>query len=400
VVDPANHTFNLNNNSTDPANVNVYKNLKILGWRINGDGLNAFRNSEITDCFFRCQDDHFYYGGEDVRISNSVCWSDYNGAVLYVTKSGRDMTSSYFKDVKVIYHRAGWHYWGGGRVISFRDRKPGNVIRNVHIKNVLVEDPFPAFPPFYFILHNPDNSSANVDYQNILIENVRQEHPNVTRSQDNSHGRPRNTMLGLDENRRFENITFKNCYYNGKWLTSFEDGDFLVNNFVRNIFFIADSVQFVNITLEANDENAGTVSGGGKFKQGAEITVNAIANTGYEFESWTSSNDTVSINPQYTFTVTDDKLLRANFMQATNILHGVNNALTIYPNPTSDKLFFSAADKQIIKIQMVDLTGRVVYSANVQQQTGTIDLSGFISGVYFVRVHTSDNIYTTKMIKE
>ena len=401
VVDPAHHTFNMNNSSTNPANVNIYKNLKILGWRVNGDGVNAFRNSEITGCFFRCQDDHFYYGGDDVRISNSVCWSDFNGAVLYVTKGGKDMTSSFFKDITVIYHRASWHYWGGGRVISFRNREPGNVIKNVLIKNVLVEDPFPAFPPFYFTMRNPDNSNADVDFQNILIENVRQEYPNVTRTQDGNWGRPRNTMLGLDENRRFENITFKNCYYNGEWLTSFEDGDFLVNGFVRNIVFIADSVQFVNITLEANNENAGTVSGGGEFKKDTEITVTAIANTGYEFESWTSGNDTLSVNPQFTFTVTEDKLLRANFMQqATNVLDAVNDALTIYPIPASDKLFVNAGDNQIIKIQMVDLTGRIVYSANVQQQTGTIDLSGFNSGIYFIRVHTSDNIYTTKMIKE
>lgn len=262
VVDPAHHTFNMNNNDENPANVNVYKNLKILGWRINGDGLNAFRNSEITDCFFRCQDDHFYYGGDNVRISNCVCWSDYNGAVLYVTKGAKVMESSYFKDVTVIYHRAGWHYWEGGRVISFRDRKPGNVIKNVQIKNVLIEDPFPAFPPFYFKMLNPDNSSAAIDYDNILIENVKQEHPNVSGSGDGNYGKPRNTMLGLDEARKFRNITFKNCHYNGKWLGSFQDGNFLVNKYVENITFFLEHVKH-QISLSVNNETGGSVSGDG-----------------------------------------------------------------------------------------------------------------------------------------
>ena len=237
IVDPAHHTFNMNNTSDDPTKVNIYKNLKILGWRVNGDGLNAFKNSTITDCFFRCQDDHFYYGGDNVKISNCVCWSDFNGSVLFVTKGATTMESSFFKDIKVIYHRAFWHYWEGGRVISFREREPGNVIKNVQIKNVLVEDPFPAFPPFYFKMANPNNSNALVDYSNILIENVRQDNPAVKSSSDNSSNRPRNTMLGLDDARKFSNITFKNCSYNGKKLCSFADGDFLTNSFTQNIAF-------------------------------------------------------------------------------------------------------------------------------------------------------------------
>ena len=49
-------------------------------------------------------------------------------------------------------------------------------------------------------------------------------------------------MLGLDEKRKFTNITFKDCSYNGKWLGSFADGDFLVNKFVENITFYLSHV--------------------------------------------------------------------------------------------------------------------------------------------------------------
>jgi hypothetical protein len=243
VADPAHHTFNMNStNHTDDRFVNIYKNLKILGWRINGDGGNGFVNSTVTDCFYRVQDDAFYYGGNKMKISNCVVWNDYNGSVVYVTKGANTLEESFFKDIKVIYHRAGWHYWEGGRVISFRDRGPGNVIRNVQIRNVLIEDPFPAFPPFYMKMLNPNNSTALVDYDNIIIENVRQESPNVSRSGDANFGRPRNTMLGLDDTRRFANITFKNCYYNNKGLGSFTDGDFSVNSFTQNVVFILDGV--------------------------------------------------------------------------------------------------------------------------------------------------------------
>ena len=311
VVDPAHHTFNMNNNTEDSKNVNVYKNLKILGWRVNGDGLNAFRNSEITDCFFRCQDDHFYYGGDNVRISNCVCWSDYNGAVLYVTKGAKIMESSYFKDIKVIYHRAGWHYWEGGRVISFRDRKPGNVIKNVQIRNVLVEDPFPAFPPFYFKMLNPENSDATMDYNNIIIENVKQEHAGVTGSGDSNYGKPENTMLGLDESRKFRNITFKNCYYDGKWLGSFDDGDFSINSYVVDINFVLNrTIQPENFILSTQAKNGGIVVYPSDDTPG-DVTLTATPIAGYQFDSW-SGDLSGSKNP-VTITMNNNKTIIANF---------------------------------------------------------------------------------------
>jgi hypothetical protein len=397
VVDPAHHTFNMNNSDENPANVNVYKNLKILGWRVNGDGLNAFRNSEITDCFFRCQDDHFYYGGDNVRISNSVCWSDFNGAVLYVTKGAKSMESSYFKDIKVIYHRAGWHYWEGGRVISFRDRKPGQIIKNVQIKNVLVEDPFPAFPPFYFKMSNPDNSSASVDYDNIIIENVVQEHPGVSGSGDNNYGKPRNTMLGLDDARKFRNITFKNCSYNNKWLGSFEDGDFLVNKYVENISFILDSVKH-QISLSVNNETGGTVSGDGFYTHGEKATIYATPNANYRFVGWTINNDTVSANTQFTFNVTEDKQLKANFVLLTNTDQDFENTFKFYPNPANDMLYFNCTRQNIDRFQLMDANGKVVYTNDEITQNKPIDLSVYSCGLYFVQVYSAKKVYTAKII--
>ena len=396
VVDPAHHTFNMNNSDENPEKVNVYKNLKILGWRVNGDGLNAFRNSEITDCFFRCQDDNFYYGGDNIKISNCVCWSDFNGAVLYVTKGAKTMESSYFKDVKVIYHRAGWHYWEGGRVISFRDRKPGHTIKNVQIKNVLVEDPYPAFPPFYCKMVNPNNSSASIDYDNITIESVVQEHPGVSGSGDSNYGKPRNTMLGLDDDRKFKNITFKNCYYNGKWLGSFEDGNFLVNKYVENISFILDSVKH-QISLSMNNETGGTVSGDGFYTHGEKATVSATPNSNYKFIGWTINNDTVSVNPQFTFVVTQSSRINAIFSPLTNSSPELKHSIHIYPNPATDKLYLNFTNQNIDKIQLVDSIGRVVYSKREVNQNESIELSQFNSGFYIVRIHTSNNIHTTKV---
>jgi hypothetical protein len=252
VIDPAHHTFNMNNTSTLTADGNTYKNLKILGWRINGDGINAFRNSTITDCFLRTQDDVFYLGN-NVKISNCVTWNDFNGSVLYANEGS---PTSYFKDIKVIYHRAGWHYWQGGRIISMREKKPLSNTKDILVQNVLVEDPFPAFPPFYFRIINPNNLNGindTIGFNNIIIDNLTQNHPGVSTPNDANFGVPKNTMFGLDSERKFKNITFKDCYYNGVCLTSYASGNFAVNAYTSNINFTCNTIGFESISNKSTN---------------------------------------------------------------------------------------------------------------------------------------------------
>ncbi len=73
--------------------------------------------------------------------------------------------------------------------------------------------------------------------ENIVIQNVVQRHPAVKGRHDERRGKPQNTMMGLDEDNPFSNITFRNCRYMGKVIRSFSDGNFKTNEFVRNIKF-------------------------------------------------------------------------------------------------------------------------------------------------------------------
>ena len=86
--------------------------------------------------------------------------------------------------------------------------------------------------------------------------------------------------------------------------------------------------QSFTITVSANPTNGGTVSGGGTYSQGASCTVHASANPGYTFTNWTENGNVVSINADYTFNVTSNRNLVANFQsQSYNI--------TVSANPTN-----------------------------------------------------------------
>jgi hypothetical protein len=67
------------------------------------------------------------------------------------------------------------------------------------------------------------------------------------------------------------------------------------------------------VTAVANPTEGGTVIGAGTFEEGSTVTLNAVANTDYEFINWTKDEIVVSTNANYTFTVTEDVDLEANF---------------------------------------------------------------------------------------
>ena len=65
-------------------------------------------------------------------------------------------------------------------------------------------------------------------------------------------------------------------------------------------------------TVTVNAEN-GTVTGAGTVDYGTTVTLTATPNTGYEFVNWTKAGVEVSTNAIYSFTVTENVDLVANF---------------------------------------------------------------------------------------
>ena len=81
------------------------------------------------------------------------------------------------------------------------------------------------------------------------------------------------------------------------------------------------------INLTSNIEEGGFVEGSGNYQDGTEITVYAYVNPNYGFLYWSEDEEIVSYSPEYTFTVSNDRNLVANFA----INHWIPD-YTIYPN--------------------------------------------------------------------
>ena len=96
------------------------------------------------------------------------------------------------------------------------------------------------------------------------------------------------------------------CGVMKKYNTTYE---FNYNNYIVSLEL---PVAKYNVTVTAEN---GTVEGAGEYEENAEATLTATANEGYEFTCWTSGEDTVSTANPYTFAVTANVALVANFKE-------------------------------------------------------------------------------------
>ena len=81
----------------------------------------------------------------------------------------------------------------------------------------------------------------------------------------------------------------------------------------NEVSFTTKPLQTYTIDVSANPSNGGTVTGGGTFDEGQSCTVKATENTGYNFLKWTENDELVSTDREYSFDVTRNRNLVANF---------------------------------------------------------------------------------------
>lgn len=96
----------------------------------------------------------------------------------------------------------------------------------------------------------------------------------------------------------------------------------------------AYELKVFTISASANNETMGSVSGAGSKLSGSTVTLVATANSGYTFVNWTENGTPVSTNESYSFTVSADKTLDANF---------VSNEISVSTSKLASELILTPA---------------------------------------------------------
>jgi len=114
--------------------------------------------------------------------------------------------------------------------------------------------------------------------------------------------------------------TFANWAENGTVVSSGASYTFTLNsnrNLVANFTVNPTPLSLVSypVAVSGSPSTGGTVAGGGTYASGSSDTVTATPNKGYKFANWTENGTVVSTAASYTFTLTGNRNLVANFRQ-------------------------------------------------------------------------------------
>ena len=146
------------------------------------------------------------------------------------------------------------------------------------------------------------------------------------------------------------------------------------------------------VAVSANPSAGGTVTGGGSYAHGSNVTVTATPNEKYHFVNWTEKNVEVSTNPVFTFTVAEHRTLTAHF--STN-QYAVN-----YSTPANGTLSVMAGSNPVKSGSMVEhgtvLTITATPDANFYLETLTVNGDNFTSGSVYVVSSTTNIVCTFK----
>ena len=122
--------------------------------------------------------------------------------------------------------------------------------------------------------------------------------------------------------------TFTNWTENGTEVSTNASYSFTVEG-NRNLVANFTAITYT-ITLSANPGNSGTTLGGGTYNHGQFCTVIATSANGYTFVNWTENGSVVSSDANYSFTVTSNRSLVANFEEQLADTYNIN----VSPNPS------------------------------------------------------------------
>ena len=159
--------------------------------------------------------------------------------------------------------------------------------------------------------------------------------------------------------------------------------------------------QVYTVTVAANNNNYGTVSGGGQYNYGESCTVTATAADGYMFTNWTKNGNVVSTNAEYTFTVSSDVNLVANF--AAGVMIGDGSTSSNEYLPTYNYYNYSLTE-QIYTSAELGGAGTITSIAFYNEgsvKTRTLDFylkattkSTFSSKTDWITVSSSDKVFS------
>jgi len=158
---------------------------------------------------------------------------------------------------------------------------------------------------------------------------------------------------------------------------------------------------YFNINASANPTGGGLIGGVGYYNINQIAHMSATESTGYDFVNWTANDIVVATTNNYSFIVTENRWLVANFVPETsNVDLNDNTKINIYPNPVNDEFTIEAQKCQdILNFEIINSMGIIVYKGDLVNKT-KVQVGSFAPGVYLIKLANGKTFECKKIIKE
>ena len=192
-----------------------------------------------------------------------------------------------------------------------------------------------------------------------------------------------------------EGYSFVNWTKDGMVVSTNASYNFMVTetaNYVANF-----TLNNYEVTVAADPADGALVWGDGMYQYGSIATVIAFSNENYYFEYWTMNGAFVSTASQYSFEVTENCQLVAHLYFFDDVEENTDSPLSIYPNPTREKLIISGDGIQTVKL--FDETGKLILANEYDgAENVEINMSSLGLGVYLISVRMKNGETINKSV--
>jgi hypothetical protein len=129
-----------------------------------------------------------------------------------------------------------------------------------------------------------------------------------------------------------------------------------------------------------------------------DFTGSGLPAGNYEFVAFTRYNDGAAV-VNSNFSCTDVKGYTGTGNKTDVTANGSStSSVSVYPNPTNGELYASAP--QGSEVVLMDINGRVIATQVVEGSEAQFDISALSEGVYMLRIQTSNELITERIIKQ
>ena len=156
-------------------------------------------------------------------------------------------------------------------------------------------------------------------------------------------------------------------------------------------------VRTYKITASVDPVGSARIIGDGTFTYGDEVTLTVMPVEGYSFVNLTENDEVVSVQPVYTFTVTENRSFVAHLTSIESINEQAVNA-AVYPNPTSGEVTVEC--EGLSHVCIMNAYGQTVYNSELEGDQTRIDLSQMAKGVYMMHIEAAGGQIVRKIVVE